>query len=184
MTKFDRPVVAAVKDLAAAGRAAASPVRTVFILDGNILTLPDMVGVLQRGGKEVFIHMDLVGGIGRDEAGVRYVARILKPRGILTTRSSLVKCALDAGLVAVQRIFLVDSASLKSGIKQVSAAKPHLVEVMPGLVPRAISALSRELAQPIIAGGMIETLEDAAAALRAGARAISTTSETLWCSKI
>ncbi len=107
-----------------------------------------MVEVLQQGGKEVFIHMDLVGGIGRDEAGVRYVARTLKPRGILTTRSSLVKCALDAGLVAVQRIFLVDSASLKSGIKQVSAAKPHLVEVMPGLVPRAISALSQGLSHP------------------------------------
>ena len=62
----------------------------------------------------------------------------------------------------------------------ISAAAPDMVEVLPALVPKAITRLSRELKRPIIAGGMATEPAEVALALEAGALAVSTSERALW----
>ena len=175
-----RPVIAAVRERADAEQAAHSPVAAVFLLGGSILTLRDTVSLLQEAGKAVFIHLDLCEGLGRDAAAVRWCAENMRPDGLISTKSALLYAAKEAGLITIQRMFLMDSASLASGMKLLKGNPPDLVELMPGLIPKAISAVSRKVNIPVIAGGMITEADEVAGALSAGALAVSTSDRLLW----
>ena len=74
----------------------------------------------------------------------------------MSTRSNLLRHGKEVGLITVQRIFVIDSLSFESGIKMIENYKPDFVEVMPGIVPSAISELREKISPPIIAGGMIK----------------------------
>jgi glycerol uptake operon antiterminator len=173
------PIIAAVKARESAAAAAASQVAVVFVLGGSIMKMDGILSELARGGKMVFLHMDLIEGIGRDEAGMAYAAEHWKPAGVITTRTPLVKAAREHGLLAVQRIFLLDSASIRSGIQLISQCSPDFVEVMPGVIPKAIGQF-RGAGRPVIAGGMVTERGEVIEALSAGALAVSTSSRELW----
>ena len=71
--------------------------------------------------------------------------------------------------------------ALRAGFsKVVFIIKPDMVELMPGLVTKAISAVSGKLSVPVIAGGMITEADEVAGALKAGALAVSTSDPVLW----
>lgn len=173
------PVIAAVKAREHAGVAAKSPVAVVFVLGGNILTMDGIMEELRQGQKMAFLHMDLIEGIGRDEAGLAYAAEHWKPAGIISTRAALVKKAKELGLLAVQRVFLLDSGSIRSGIQLIDQCRPDFVEVMPGVIPKAIGQF-RGAGRPVIAGGMVTARNEVIEALSAGALAVSTSSRELW----
>ena len=82
--------------------------------------------------------------------------------------------------MTIQRMFLMDSASLISGMKLMKGSLPDMVELMPGLVPKAITAVSRKLDIPVIAGGMVTEDQEITEALAAGALAVSTSDRRLW----
>lgn len=174
------PIIAAVRDRETLLAAVDSPVRVIFLLGGDPFNLEELVSLAREAGKPVFIHLDLVEGISRDAAGVRWIARAVRPTGVLSTRAALLRPASEEGLATVLRMFMVDSSSLETGERMVKTCAPDLVEVMPGLVTRAIAALRQRIEQHVIAGGMLELERDVRAALAAGALAASTSSKALW----
>ncbi|MGI6706471.1 MAG: glycerol-3-phosphate responsive antiterminator [Clostridia bacterium] len=176
----ENPIIAAIREKEDLDVAIDSPVNTVFILGGDILELENDIPRILQSGKYVFVHIDLVEGIGKDAAGVKYLSQRIKPSGLISTRHHLLKHGSDEGLITIQRMFLVDSSSFQSGIRLLQTSQPDLVEVMPGLVPKAITSLQRQVRQPVIAGGMITSKEDIIHALQAGALAVSTSNKNLW----
>lgn len=97
---------------------------------------------LKEAGKLVLVHMDLLGGIGRDPQAVEYLAQAVQPDGIISTRSQLIRAAKERGLLTVQRFFLLDSQSVTMAAETAASARPDMVEVMPGICPRVIRRLS------------------------------------------
>ncbi len=84
-------------------------------------------------------------------------------------------------MYAIQRIFIIDSLSLKTGVKNILEHRPTAVEVMPGIASKIINKLETKVNNiPIIAGGLIKEKKDVIESLSAGAVAISTTSWELW----
>lgn len=154
--------------------------RTLFILGGTLSTLAEPVGRLTHRGWRVFCHVDMVKGLSADVDGLAFLAEFAGPTGIITTHSYTVQLAKKVGLVAIQRIFLVDSQSIQTGITQAKACQPDAVEVLPGLLPRAIRQMVDRIDRPIIAGGLIINENDARMALAAGATSVSTSERRLW----
>jgi glycerol uptake operon antiterminator len=152
----------------------------VFLLGGSLRTIGEPVGRLQRRGWRVFVHVDMLRGLEPDLEGLRFLAEYAGPDGIITTHSGTVVNAKKCGLASVQRIFLLDSQSVATGVQQARAALPDAVETLPGVIPEAIARVSREVPCPVIAGGLITRPEQVRAALAAGARSISTSTEALW----
>ena len=93
---------------------------------------------------------------------MKWLARAAHPSGILSTRAPILRAAADESLLTVLRIFMVDSSSLATGVRMAKSCEPTLIEVMPGLVTRALRRLSDSVGQPVIAGGMLEAAEDVA----------------------
>mgnify|MGYP000235861058 CR=1 FL=1 len=174
------PVIAALPGGLLSPEALNAPVDVYFMLGGSIMDLSRRVARLREGGRRVFVHLDLVEGLGRDTAAVDYLMRHVKPDGVISTKTDLLTHAKEIGLVTVQRIFLLDSLSYERGVTAARKLGPDLVEVMPGVMPRVIRELTRALPCPVIAGGLIRTRQDAAEALQSGAVAISTSRPELW----
>lgn len=151
-----------------------SDVNTVFLLNGNMHALPDQVFSYQKKGKVVFVHVDLVSGIETHTAdGMRYIAEVIAPDGIISTRSQSIIQAKKVGLKTVQRVFLIDTHAMEKAIQTVNKIKPDAVEAMPGLMPRVIQELVGMTSVPIVAGGLFKTRAEMDLALKAGAVAVS-----------
>jgi glycerol uptake operon antiterminator len=179
-TLIENPVIAAVRSADKLDSVIASSVKVVFTLFGGIGELEEQCKRLNEAGKLVFLHIDLIDGLRPDSAGVRYVTERMKPAGIITTKGSCIRIAHELGVFTIQRVFMLDSSALKSGIQNVSSCKPDLVEILPGVCERALFMAKNNMNTPFIAGGFIESKEDIITALRAGAGAVSTSCEALW----
>lgn len=176
----ENPVIAAVRSDDDLDAVVKSRVRIVFVLYGNIVTLSAICERLAQAGKDVFVHVDLIDGLKGDPAGIEYVRRTAGPRGILSTKVNVVRYARPLGFETVLRVFILDSLSLRTGIKNIRDTRPDAVEVMPGVVCRVINDFEKQLTVPVIAGGLIVRKEQVYESLSAGAAAISTTRRELW----
>jgi glycerol uptake operon antiterminator len=176
-----RPVIAGLRRAAEVEGALARGVGVVFILGEDIFALRESVAAAHTHGRLLLAHIDLIKGIGRDEAGVRFLAQMLKIDGILTTRANLIGPAKREGLIAVQRLFVLDSESLEAGLPTVERAGPDAVEVLPGVIlPLIAPRLRQAHLPPVIAGGLIRTTGQVQEILGAGAVGVSTSVEELW----
>lgn len=152
----------------------------LILLFGDINILAELVAVGQVHKKRLILHLDLFEGIGKDRAGIRFVAR-MGVSALITTKPYLAKIAREEGLVVIQRLFLMDSESLRTGIHMLRGFKPDAVELLPAFIPAdRVRDITREIGIPVLAGGLIKTQEDVAQAILSGAYAISTSNRSLW----
>jgi glycerol uptake operon antiterminator len=174
------PVIAAVRDEQQLEMALKSKASTIFLLSGSINALGSSCQQILRAGRRCFLHVDLIEGLRSDAQGMRFVATQFSPTGIITTKPACVKWAQSLGLLAVQRIFMLDSTAVQDGLRHIQACQPDLVEIMPGVSEKAIRLACQNFNRPLIAGGLISTREEVFAALAAGALAVSTSVPALW----
>ena len=176
-----KPVIAGLRRSADVEAAIRHGIGVLFILGEDIFALQESVAKAHGGERLILAHVDLIKGIGRDEAGVRFLARDLHVDGILTTRANLIGPAKREGLIAVQRLFVLDSESLEAGLPTVERAGPDAVEVLPGVIlPLIAPRLKGANLPPLIAGGLIRTRAQVEEILAAGAVGVSTGEAALW----
>ncbi|MDU5650360.1 MAG: glycerol-3-phosphate responsive antiterminator [Clostridium perfringens] len=175
----DNPIVAAVKDMDQLNKALEADVDVIFVLFGNILDIIEISHKISEKNKIGILHIDLVDGLTNREIVLEYLKEKTKFDGIISTKAQTVESAKKLGLVAIQRVFILDSLSFQS-------TKNHLVdecdavEMLPGLLFKVIKELSKTIHKPLIVGGLISDKEDVMEALRSGATCISTTKEDIW----
>ena len=174
---IENPVIAALRNDKDLENVLDSKALVVFVLYGNIMNIANK---LREAKKIAFIHLDMIDGLKGDQAGIEFIKEFANPEGIITTKSSNVKYAKQLGLYTIQRVFIIDSLFLRTGIKNIHETGPNAVEVMPGVASKIIHTMQKEINVPIIAGGLIKSKKDVMDSLAAGAIAISTTSTELW----
>ena len=177
---IENPVIAAVRNDGELEKAEKSPVRIVFVLYGSIISLPDICARLHAKDKLVFVHADMIEGLRGDMAGMEFIRRSAAPAGVVSTRPVLLKYARQLHMQTILRVFLLDSLSLQTGIKNIRETNPDAVEIMPGIACRLINEVEREIDVPVIAGGLITAKEQVLESLSDGALAISTSAAALW----
>ena len=177
---IEHPIIASVRTEEERVLALKSQIRTIFLLAGDIGKLTDQVNEIHAAGKWCFVHLDLMHGLRPDLAGIQYIAEQVRPEGIISTRPACIRWARQAGLMAIQRIFLLDSTAIQDGCESIAKAQPDLVEVLPGIADKAVHMAAEAFKVPLIAGGLIIDKDSVYAALRAGALAVSTGTAALW----
>lgn len=176
----DNPIIVAVKDQKALQTAIASQSQIIFLLTSNLFSVEADVNTLKENGKIVFVHFDLIDGLSKNFAALKYLTEQIKPDGIISTKPSIITAAKKMGLLTIQRHFIVDSISLASSIEAVKDTKPTAVEILPGVVYKAIEEMRAKTTIPVIAGGLISDKEEVIHCLNKGVAAISSTSQNLW----
>lgn len=177
---IDCPVIAAVKDEDGLERCLETDIGIVFILFGDIISLPNIVERLKAADRIALVHADLIGGLAQKEISVDYIRNNTRADGIISTKPALIKRAKELGMFTVLRFFIIDSMAFENIHKQCNLVRPDCIEVLPGVMPKVIHKICAAEREPVIAGGLIADKDDIMQALEAGAVAISSTSEAVW----
>lgn len=152
----------------------------IVLLDTHIGQLGSLIALANSHKKKVLLHADLIQGLRSDEYAAQFLCQTIKPAGLISTRTSVVKEAKKKSLIAIQRLFLLDSHALETSYRLLETFHPDFIEVLPGIMPHVIKEVAEKTNIPLLAGGLIRTREDVQMALDAGAIAVTTSDKQIW----
>ncbi|ARK29088.1 glycerol-3-phosphate responsive antiterminator [Halalkalibacter krulwichiae] len=152
----------------------------IILLNSHVSQLKSLMRMANHAGKKVLLHADLVQGLKTDEYAAQFLCQEIKPAGIISTRKNVVLTAKKNSIIAVQRLFLLDSIALETSYKLLETTKPDYIEVLPGVMPHIIKEVYERTKIPIIAGGLIRGKIEVLNALEAGAIGVTTSRRELW----
>lgn len=180
MNFYEQRILPASRQMKDLEKAVTSSYEYLVLLDVHIAQLKHACSMVHQANKKLFLHIDLIQGLQSDVHATEYLCQECRPYGILTTKSSVIQKAKQKGVVAVQRVFLIDNSALEKSCKLLRTTQPDVIEVLPGGMPSVIRKVKERTNLPILAGGFISTEEDVQLALQAGAEAITTSNTKLW----
>jgi glycerol uptake operon antiterminator len=175
------PIIPAVRSAEIVPAGARAPGKIVYFLFGNPEDIAETAAAAAALGKVPIVNLDLFAGLARDSAAVSFLAR-RKVQGIISTHPEPLRAARDAGLFAIKRTFLLDSAALQTALRSVDQFSPDALEVLPAMAaPHIVARLREDHPQlPVIAGGLIRTLREIEDLLQQGISSVSVSDSTLW----
>lgn len=152
----------------------------IFLLTGHIGIVKSYVDLFKDHQLPIFLHLEKIGGLSTDNYGLEYLAKVIKPAGIISTKTNVIKTAKRLGLLTIQRFFLVDTEGLDNIAKSLCQTEPDIIEVMPARIPDMIGKVKAFTSLPIITGGLLYEQSHAEECLKHGATAISSSKPELW----
>jgi glycerol uptake operon antiterminator len=152
----------------------------LVLLNVHLAQVHSIVQIAKEHNKKMLLHADLIDGLMSDEYAAEFLAQEIKPAGIISTRNGIILTAKKKGLIAIQRLFLLDTLALENSYVQLEKTKPDYIEVLPGIMPHIIQEVLEKTKIPLLTGGLVRTEEDVRLALKAGATAVTTSRKELW----
>lgn len=152
----------------------------IVLLDMHVAQLKGVVALAKKHHKNIFLHVDLIQGLQSDAYATEFLCQEFAPYGLLSTKANVIIKAKQKGVVAIQRVFLIDSGSLQKSYNLLEKTKPDYIEVLPGALTDIIAEVKEHTGIPILAGGFLRTVDEVEKALQAGATAITTSDKKLW----
>ncbi|WP_010303930.1 glycerol-3-phosphate responsive antiterminator [Kurthia senegalensis] len=157
-----------------------SPFEYIVLLEVHISHLISLKREAERRGKKLIIHADLIHGLKTDNFAADFLCNDIRPAGIISTRSNILIKAKSRGIVAIQRVFLIDTIALEKSYSLIEKANPDYIELLPGIIPSMIEEVYNHTKIPVITGGLIRERANVVEALSAGAVAVTTSNKELW----
>jgi glycerol uptake operon antiterminator len=181
LLKFkEYPVIAAVRTKEDYCSALTSKVKVMFMVGGDVFKVKEEMKAHKAKDGLLFLHMDLIEGIGKDLGGINFAKENFGIDGIISTKNHILKIGKQENLITVHRIFLMDFQALNSGMHLIKSSNPDFIELTPGVIPRVVNKVSRECSQPVISSGLISSEEDVRMMIRSGASNIVCSCKKIW----
>jgi len=115
----ENPIIAAVKNESELDIVLDSDVQVIFVLFGDILNIKEISEKINSKNKIGIVHIDLVDGITNREVGIKYLKKETQFKGVISTKPQVIKYAKAYDLLAIQRVFIFDTRSLKNTKKKI-----------------------------------------------------------------
>ena len=177
---YSNPVIMAIKNHRDFKKSLESDNKVVFVLYGNIETIPGIVNKLKDKGKIVIVHEDLIEGLSNSYYAASFLKTYTNADGIITTKPANAVYARKLGLFSILRFFVFDSMSYENMKQTIKDINCDVIEMLPGIMPNLIEDIKKRTNIPIVAGGLITTKEEIVKALNSGAVAISSSNYNVW----
>ncbi|MGJ9458986.1 glycerol-3-phosphate responsive antiterminator [Oceanobacillus sp. CF4.6] len=177
-----KPIIAAIRNFDDFQKAIDSKVENIFFMGGDVQEVIEGVKLAKEHNKGSFIHIDLIRGISStDKETISFIKHCIEANGIVTPKKHLIREAKNYELYAIFHLFILDSLALKNGSSVVESIQPDAIDLMPGVIPKIIHKFASDFNDiPIIASGLIQTVEEAKISLDAGATALAVSNTELW----
>lgn len=150
------------------------------LLDTHIGHIKSIMELLKKNHVETYMHIDLIKGMSHDEFACEYIIQNYHPKGIVSTKTKVINKAKALNTITVFRVFILDSHALNRSIELIKRVEPDFVEVLPGIATKAIQIINEETDTSVIAGGLINDIEEVDVAIENGAKYITTSDRKLW----
>ena len=172
-------IIPAVADISELKEAVTLESDKVFLTKSNMLSISKIVKFVHENNKKLYVHIDMMEGLGKDLTAVKFLAK-LGVDGLISTRSNMITYARECGMSSIQRFFILDGQSSVIAYETIKKTKPDMVEIMPGILGKVISEFAEKLYTPVISSGLLTSLDEVDSILKAGATAVSSGSYELW----
>lgn len=175
------PIIVSLTDSADLVKALKAESSIIILIQADLRTLKEVTDKIKETDNLIFVHMDLIKGLKRDPSGIQFLADHIGVDGIVTTHANLIQTAKRLKLLTIQRVFILDTASIKQGVKSIQESRPDAVEILPGIaVPHIRKQIESHIKPIVIAAGLINTEEEITHVLKNGAEGVSSSSTELW----
>lgn len=154
--------------------------KACVLLDMHVGHLKSIMELLKRHGIECYIHLDLIKGLSHDDFACEYVIQQYKPKGIVSTKTKVIRKAKSLNTLTIFRVFIIDSQALTRSIDLIRKVEPDFVEVLPGIANKAVKQIQQETTTSVIAGGLIDNELEIQEAISNGAKYVTTSYQKLW----
>ncbi len=152
----------------------------VYIVYGDICTIPEIVEKVKEAGKMAIVHMDLIVGLSSKEISVDFLKKYTRADGIISMKPAMIKRANDVGLFTIQRFYLMDRFTYANIEKHIKNCNPDIVEFLPAGLSKVMSFLIEKIDRPVVASGLTQDKDDVMGALKVGAIAVATSNRRVW----
>ena len=173
------PCCAAITGEEGLDAALASRAPVIFVLRGNGLSLGQLVRQIHDAHKLVAVHVDLVGGLRADRAGVEWLAGA-GVDAVISSHGQLMAAIRHGGMTAIHRLLLGRRSQLDTAVAAIGRAAPNIVEILPGVILPSVESMMPAFEVPVLAGGFVRTEAEVHAILSAGALGVTTSTRALW----
>lgn len=156
--------------------------RDIVLLTGaDIANLKLLAEKVHEAGKLVLVNMELLGGFGRDEAGIKLLKHYFKVDGVMSTDRMRLGMARNIGLFTIQRFLISDSKALDTAQRILRTSRAQAAEILPAKIAMdVVPKLRKVTAIPLLAGGFIQSEEDLEAVKKAGFEGATTSVKHLF----
>ena len=176
----DRKIIPAARTMKQFDEVVKSEFEYIVLLEVHLSHLRALKHEADRHGKKLIIHADLIHGLKTDNFAADYLCNDIRPAGIISTRSNIILKAKSRGIIAIQRVFLIDTIALEKSYSLIEQTSPDYIELLPGVIPEMIEEVYKRTGIPVITGGLIRADAQIERAIQAGAVAITTSNKELW----
>lgn len=177
---FKDKVIPAIRKIKDFEKVLESGHETIILLESRVSQLQNLVKYAHQYGKKIYVHADLISGLKADKYGIEFLTNNVKVDGIISTRGEVISLVKKQRIVAIQRLFALDSHALDHNLQIWKRVNPDYIEILPAILPGIIKEVQEETGIPIIAGGLIRTEQDVKETIKNGAVAVTTSSNLLW----
>lgn len=151
-----------------------------ILVDFQLAEIKEIIDELKNHGKKVLVHADMIRGLSTDEYGAIYLIQNCRVDGIISIKPKVISVAKKRKVIAMQRIFLKDSLSLKRSLEVVENAQPDCLEILPAISGHLITLIKSKVNCEVFCGGLISTNKQIQDCLESGASGITVSDPTLW----
>jgi glycerol uptake operon antiterminator len=173
------PCCAAITGEEGLDEALASRAPVIFVLRGDGLSVGHLVRQIHDADKLVAVHVDLVGGLRADRAGIDWLAGA-GVDAVISSHGQLMAAIRHGGMTAIHRLLLVRRSQLDTAVAAIGRSNPNIVEILPGVILPSVVAMMPRFEVPVLAGGFVRTEAEVHAILSAGALGVTTSTRALW----
>ncbi len=177
MKPYILPAIRSMKDLE---KLIQTDYKECVLLDTHIGHIKSIMELMKKNKIEVYMHIDLIRGMSHDEFACEFIIQNYHPKGIVSTKTKVINKAKALNTTTVFRVFILDSHALTRSIELIKRVEPDFVEVLPGIATKAIKIINEETNTSVIAGGLINDVEEVDVAVENGAKYITTSDRDLW----
>ncbi|MEG0378403.1 MAG: glycerol-3-phosphate responsive antiterminator, partial [Eubacterium sp.] len=126
-------------------------------------------------------NLELLGGFGRDQVGMKLLKNYYKVDGVMSTDSTKLGMAKRCGLLTIQRFFFVDSRAFDTSQRILESANVDAAEMLPAASVIDLMPELRHVSKiPMFAGGFIKSIDMIDRIRDAGFSGITISKKAFW----
>lgn len=104
-------------------------IKYCILVDFQLAEIGDIISDLKSHGRKILVHIDMIKGLSADEFGAIHLIQNYRVDGIISIKPKVIAICKKRRVIAMQRIFLKDSISLKRSLEIIGKTKPYLTVV-------------------------------------------------------
>lgn len=116
-------VIPSVRQLKDMPYALSLDVEYIHFGQAHIGNLQQLTSMCHQAGKKVVVNLDLIGGMASDKVAMKLLKQLYHVDVVIAASTSKINMLLSCGINVIQRITLMDSLSIESGIAAMKETK-------------------------------------------------------------